>query len=80
MTLLPAPLARTPLIHLGPKAVEVVGFSFLLAGPVYDLITRKRLHTANVCGLLLVIPTGLRRALRSRPLRRGTTSLTASWR
>lgn len=69
MTLLPAPLARTPLILLGPKGVGVAVFSFLLAGPIYDLITRRRLHPAYLCGLLLVIPTGLpaRIALASTP-------------
>ena len=69
MTLLPAPLARTGLILIGTDAVGIGVFSFLLAGPIYDLVTRRRLHPAYVCGLLLVIPTGLpaRLALASTP-------------
>lgn len=51
LALLPPPLARTPLIHFGPGAVTVPIFAFVLAGPVYDLITSKRVHPAYLWSL-----------------------------
>jgi hypothetical protein len=32
-----------------------VVFAFLLAGPVYDLITRHRIHRAYLWGLLFIV-------------------------
>lgn len=53
--ILPAAIARTPVIRLGPAGVGVTIFAFLLAGPVYDLITRRRIHPAYLWGLLFVV-------------------------
>jgi hypothetical protein len=55
--LLPPALARSPLIHLGPFAVAASVFAFLLAGPLYDLVTRRRIHPAYLWGLLFVVVT-----------------------
>jgi hypothetical protein len=55
--LLPPALARSPLIHLGPFAVAAAVFAFLLAGPVYDLVTQRRIHPAYLWGLLFVVAT-----------------------
>jgi hypothetical protein len=55
--LLPPALARTPLIRLGPAAVGAAVFAFLLAGPVYDLLTRRRIHAAYAWSLVLIIAT-----------------------
>ena len=55
--LLPAGIARSPAIRFGPAGVGIVLFAFLLAGPVYDLITRRRIHPAYLWGLLFVVGT-----------------------
>jgi len=55
--LLPPALARSPLIQLGPLAVGAAVFAFLLAGPVYDFLTRRRIHPAYLWGLLFVVGT-----------------------
>jgi hypothetical protein len=55
--LLPPALARSPLIHLGPFAVAAAVFAFLFAGPVYDLVTQRRIHPAYLWGLLFIIAT-----------------------
>jgi hypothetical protein len=55
--LLPPALARSPLIHIGPFAVAVAVFAFLFAGPVYDLVTQRRIHPAYLWGLLFVVVT-----------------------
>ncbi len=53
--LLPAGIARSPAIRFGPAGVGIVLFAFLLAGPVYDLITRHRIHPAYLWGVLFVV-------------------------
>ena len=55
--LLPPALARSPLIHLGPPAVAAAVFAFLLAGPIYDLITRHRIHRAYLWGVAFAVAT-----------------------
>jgi hypothetical protein len=55
--LLAPALARSPLIHLGPFAVAAAVFAFLFAGPVYDLVTRRRIHRAYIWGMIFVFAT-----------------------
>jgi hypothetical protein len=55
--IMPAAIARSPMIRLGPAGVGVVVIAFLLAGPFYDLLTRRRVHRAYVWGLLFVVCT-----------------------
>ncbi len=57
MTLLPPAIARTHLGALGPQAVTIAIFAFILAGPIYDLVTRHRIHPAYVLGVLLFFTT-----------------------
>lgn len=54
---LPPAIARSPAIRLGPAAVGIVLFAFLLAGPVYDFLTRRRIHPAYLWGLLFIVGT-----------------------
>jgi hypothetical protein len=58
MTLLPPAIARSSLVMLGPPAVFVAIFAFYLAGPIYDLITRRRIHPAYIFGVLFLIAAG----------------------
>jgi hypothetical protein len=46
---------RTPLHNYGPIVLFGVLLAFLLAGPVYDLITRRRLHPAYAWSLLFIV-------------------------
>jgi len=55
--LLPAAIARSPAIRLGPAGVGAVVIALLLAGPIYDLLTRRRIHRAYAWGLLFVVCT-----------------------
>jgi len=55
--LLPPAIARSPAIRFGPAGVGIVVFAFLLAGPLYDFLTRRRIHPAYLWGLLFVVGT-----------------------
>jgi hypothetical protein len=55
--ILPAAIARSPAVRLGPAGVGAVIIAFLLAGPFYDLLTRRRIHRAYVWGLLFAVCT-----------------------
>jgi thiosulfate reductase cytochrome b subunit len=35
----------------------MLALAFLLAGPVYDLVTRRRVHSAYLWGVLLALAT-----------------------
>jgi hypothetical protein len=50
-------IARSPAIRFGPAGVAIVVFAFLLAGPVYDRITRRRIHPAYLWSLPFIIAT-----------------------
>jgi hypothetical protein len=63
MALLPPALARPPLAMLGPPAIVAAIFAFVLAGPVYDLITRRRIHPAYVFGVLFFTAAGVQTRL-----------------
>ncbi|RXH54452.1 hypothetical protein GRAN_4748 [Granulicella sibirica] len=59
MTLLPPALARPTLASLlGPAGVVAAIFAFILAGSVYDLVTRRRIHPAYILGVIFFIIAG----------------------
>jgi hypothetical protein len=57
VTLMPPALARSPLVQI-PVLVGVAIFAFLLAGPIYDIITRRRLHPVYLICVPILIVTG----------------------
>ena len=69
VTLLPPALARPPLATLGPPAIVLAILGFTLAGPIYDLINRRRIHPvyAIAVPLLLIMGPPARVALASAP-------------
>lgn len=52
--LIPPAIERTPLHNVVPAMFGTV-FAFLLAGPVYDLVTRRRVHPAYLWSLLFIV-------------------------
>ncbi len=56
--LLSATPPRLPLIGGNPAGMAIVGFAFLFAGPVYDLISRHRIHPAYIWGCVFALLTG----------------------
>jgi uncharacterized membrane protein YozB (DUF420 family) len=54
---LAAAIPRLPLIGGRPAGMAIVGLGFLFAGPIYDLITRRRVHPAYVWGCLFALLT-----------------------
>lgn len=55
--LLPPGIARLPLISGHAPAIGVAVLAFLLVGPLYDLVTRRRVHAAYIWGLALSLAT-----------------------
>jgi hypothetical protein len=55
--ILQAAIACSPAIRFGPGGVGGVMVAFLVAGPLYDLLTRPRIHPAYLWGLLFVVGT-----------------------
>jgi len=57
VSLLAAPIARLPFefMKAGPPAFFGVADLFIVAMLVYDLITRKRIHSATIWGSLLIL-------------------------
>ncbi|HKN74848.1 MAG TPA: hypothetical protein VJW94_06705 [Candidatus Acidoferrum sp.] len=55
--LLSAAIPRLPLIGGHPPAMGITGLAFLFAGPIYDLITRHRIHPAYLWGCLFSLAT-----------------------
>jgi hypothetical protein len=53
--LIPPAIERTSLHDFGGPAVYGTIFAFLLAGPVYDLITRRRIHVAYLWSLFFIV-------------------------
>lgn len=53
--LAPPGIARMPLIAGHVPAVAALALAFLLSGPIYDLVTRRRVHLAYVFGLVVAI-------------------------
>ena len=56
--LLSATPPRLPLIGGNLAAMAVVGFAFLFAGPIYDLVSRRRVHPAYIGGCAFALLTG----------------------
>jgi hypothetical protein len=48
-------VSRLPFASGRPPVIGMLALAFLLAGPVYDLVTRRRVHPAYVWGVLLAI-------------------------
>jgi uncharacterized membrane protein YozB (DUF420 family) len=65
-------VSRLPFASGRPAVIGVLVFAFLLAGPVYDLATRRRVHPAYLWGGLL--------ALGALPPVVAQVSATAAWR
>ena len=58
IVMLDAAIARLPgLFALGPIAFFAIQDLFVLAGPLYDVATRRRVHPAYVWGGLLIVLT-----------------------
>jgi hypothetical protein len=55
--LLSAAIPRLPLVGGHPAAMGITGLAFLFAGPVYDLIVRRRIHPAYIWGCLSALAT-----------------------
>lgn len=64
-------VSRLPFASGKPPVIGVLALAFLLAGPVYDLVTRRRVHRAYLWGGLL--------ALASIPPVVAQLSATAAW-
>jgi hypothetical protein len=50
-------VSRLPFASGQPPVIGALAMAFLLAGPVYDLVTRRRIHPAYLWGGLLAIAT-----------------------
>jgi hypothetical protein len=50
-------VSRLPFASGRPPVIGVLALAFLLAGPVYDLVTRRRVHQAYLWGGLLAVAT-----------------------
>jgi len=55
--LLPAAIARWPILHHNGILTSSTIFAFILTGPAYDLVARRRIHLAYILGFLLVLLT-----------------------
>jgi len=55
--LLPAAIARWPILHRDPKEIVPVIALFVLAGPIYDLVSRRRIHLVYILGLIFFVLT-----------------------
>jgi hypothetical protein len=55
--LLAAAIPRIPVVHDHLGAMLILGLTFILAGPIYDLVTRRRIHAVYIWGCLFAILT-----------------------
>ena len=55
--LLSAAIPRLPFVGGHPAGMAITGFTFLFAGPIYDLISRRRIHPAYIWGCLFAVVT-----------------------
>jgi hypothetical protein len=53
--LMPPGISRLPFVAGHTPAIGALVFAFILAGPVYDLVTRGGIHPAYIWGVLLSI-------------------------
>jgi hypothetical protein len=51
----PPGIARLPRVAGHLPAVALIAMAFLLAGPIYDLVTRRRLHPAYALGFVISV-------------------------
>jgi hypothetical protein len=56
--LLEAAPPRLPLVGGHLARMAVTGLAFLLAGPIYDLISKRRIHPAYIWGCIFALVTG----------------------
>ena len=56
--LLDAAPPRLPLIGGHPARMAIIGLAFLFAGPIYDLISRRRVHMSYILGCAFALVTG----------------------
>jgi len=73
--LAPPGIARLPFVAGHAAAIAGVAMALILAGPIYDLVTRRRLHAAYVFGVavaLLSIPPVVAQVAASEPWRQVT--------
>ena len=54
--LLPSAIAR--LCNFKPGFAAPMIFAFMLAGPIYDLVTRRKIHPAYLVGVAIIVLTG----------------------
>ena len=54
--LLPSAIGR--MCNFKPAIATPIVFAFMLAGPVYDLATRRKVHPTYIFGLVLILVTG----------------------
>jgi hypothetical protein len=48
--LMPPGISRLPFVSGHTPAIAILVIGFLLVGPVHDLMTRRRIHPAYICG------------------------------
>lgn len=53
--LMPPGISRLPIAAGHPPIIAATVMAFVLTGPAYDLMTRRRLHLAYVPGLVLIV-------------------------
>jgi hypothetical protein len=54
-TLVGPGVSRLPFASGRPPVIGLLALAFLFAGPVYDLVTRRRVHPAYLWGGLLAL-------------------------
>jgi hypothetical protein len=57
INVLPAAITRIPLAITYPALIPIMIFGFILAGPIDDLVARRRVHPAYLWGGSLTILT-----------------------
>jgi hypothetical protein len=53
--LMPPGIGRLPLVAGHTPAIGLLVVVFLLVGPAYDLVTRRRIHPAYLCALVVAV-------------------------
>jgi hypothetical protein len=46
-------VSRWPIVSGNSAAIGIIVVAFLFAGPIYDLVTRRRIHPAYIVGVVL---------------------------
>jgi uncharacterized membrane protein YozB (DUF420 family) len=58
LSLLGPRVSRLPLVAGHVPAVAAVRLTLLIAGPIYDFVTRRKVHPAYIFGVLLIVVPG----------------------